>query len=111
MYTHFNKQYKTASRLDFFLIDDNLGGGAERHPICELPGEHCSLENTGSESTNTSSATGHYSIYSTIYSVFLQFDLILLCITKLYELLSGHIILAKSAGVHANKHNFSVKNS
>ena len=23
MYTHFNKQYKTASRLDFFLIDDN----------------------------------------------------------------------------------------
>ena len=34
---------------------------AGRHPICALPGEHCSLENTGSESTNTISATGTYS--------------------------------------------------
>ena len=34
-------------------------GGAGRHPICALPGEHWSLENTGPESTNTSSATGH----------------------------------------------------
>ena len=24
VFTHFNKTYKTASRLDLFLIDDNL---------------------------------------------------------------------------------------
>ena len=33
-------------------------GGTGRHTIGKRPGEHCSLENTGSESTNTSSATG-----------------------------------------------------
>ena len=36
MYTHFNKQYKTASRLDFFLIDDNL----VNHPVCKTDISH-----------------------------------------------------------------------
>ncbi len=30
MYTHFNKQHKTRSRLDFFIVDDNL----VNFPIC-----------------------------------------------------------------------------
>ena len=36
MYTHFNKQYKTASRLDFFLIDDNL----VNLPVCKTDISH-----------------------------------------------------------------------
>ena len=30
LYTHFNKQHKTATRLDFFLVDDNL----VNFPVC-----------------------------------------------------------------------------
>ena len=30
LYTHFNKTYKTASRLDFFLTDDHLS----KFPVC-----------------------------------------------------------------------------
>ena len=36
MYTHFNKKYKTASRLDFFLIDDNL----VNLPVCKTDISH-----------------------------------------------------------------------
>ena len=36
MYTRFNKQYKTASRLDFFLIDDNL----VNLPVCKTDISH-----------------------------------------------------------------------
>ena len=36
MYTHFNKQYKTASKLDFFLIDDNL----VNLPVCKTDISH-----------------------------------------------------------------------
>ena len=35
-FTHFNKTYKTASRLDFFLIDDNL----PNFPGCETNISH-----------------------------------------------------------------------
>ena len=34
--------------------------GAARHIIDKLSGEHCSPENSGSASTNTSAATGVY---------------------------------------------------
>ena len=36
VYTHFNKTYKTASRLDFFLIDDNLSN----FPVCNTTISH-----------------------------------------------------------------------
>ena len=36
VFTHFNKTYKTASRLDFFLIDDNL----PNFPVCETNISH-----------------------------------------------------------------------
>ena len=36
VYTHFNKTFKTASRLDFFLIDDNLSN----FPICDTNISH-----------------------------------------------------------------------
>ena len=36
VYTHFNKQHKTSSRLDLFLIDDNL----VNFPICSADVSH-----------------------------------------------------------------------
>ena len=36
VYTHFNKTYKTAARLDYFLIDDNL----PNFPLCETEISH-----------------------------------------------------------------------
>ena len=36
LYTHFNKKYKTAARLDFFLIDDNL----YNFPVCTTDISH-----------------------------------------------------------------------
>ena len=36
VYTHFNKQYKTSSRLDFFLVDDNL----VNFPVCTADVSH-----------------------------------------------------------------------
>ena len=36
VFTHFNKTYKTASRLDFFQIDDNL----PNFPVCETNISH-----------------------------------------------------------------------
>ena len=36
VYTHFNKQYKTSSRLDFFLVDDNL----VNFPVCTADISH-----------------------------------------------------------------------
>ena len=36
VYTHFNKTYKTASRLDFFLIDDHLSN----FPVCNTKISH-----------------------------------------------------------------------
>ena len=36
VFTHFNKTYKTASRLDFFLIDDNF----PNFPVCETNISH-----------------------------------------------------------------------
>ena len=36
LYTHFNKQHKTASRLDFFLIDENLSN----FPVCNTDISH-----------------------------------------------------------------------
>ena len=36
VFTHFNKTYKTASRLDFFLIYDNL----PNFPVCEINISH-----------------------------------------------------------------------
>ncbi len=36
VYTHFNKQHKTRTRLDFFIIDDNL----VNFPVCETDISH-----------------------------------------------------------------------
>ena len=46
----------------FWYEEDNLFSSLFALPLYALPGEHCSLENTGSESTNTSSTTGQTDI-------------------------------------------------